>query len=467
MQNVPKIVSERLKATTSGPSTNHPDADILTAFAEHSLPVRECDVVLEHLSRCGDCREIVALALPAVEAVETVVPPHAHGWLTWPALRWGLAVAGVIAITSLGIVQYQRSTTPRNMAEKSAASVEVAANHEKQQPLETPVPAAPAMQSDKIQPSRNTASGAAAAPLDGEKKSESRVPLPQRELSQTLVTNGTSLPTTEQLPHGPKLANQWQQQANAQNQVPASTPAAKQQVPGNQTAQMQIPPSSETVEVESAAAPPESPNKNLEAGKVQDLPSVRQPATEEYALARIGKAKPAVTMPVNDGSASAMPGPVASGIAGATATSLAHLPTWSISSSGTLQRSYDQGASWQVVDVNANLGAFDAVSVQSTAKSSRADSKDAQALKRDSASPTFRTVAASGADVWAGGSHGTLYHSLDAGDHWTRVLPSSTGAALTGDILSLDFVDPQHGRVSTSTAENWITTDGGQNWQKQ
>ena len=70
MQNVPKIVRERLKAAT--PAVDHPDADVLTAFAERSLPKREQGVVLEHLARCGDCRDIVALALPATEPVEAV-----------------------------------------------------------------------------------------------------------------------------------------------------------------------------------------------------------------------------------------------------------------------------------------------------------------------------------------------------------------------------------------------------------
>ena len=62
MQNVPKIVRDRLQA--AAPAVNHPDADLLTAFAERSLPEHERTVVLEHLARCGDCRDIVALALP-------------------------------------------------------------------------------------------------------------------------------------------------------------------------------------------------------------------------------------------------------------------------------------------------------------------------------------------------------------------------------------------------------------------
>jgi hypothetical protein len=463
MQNVPKIVRERLKATTSGLSANHPDADALTAFAEHSLPGRDRDVVLEHLSRCGDCREIVVLALPAVEVVETAVRHTARGWLTWPALRWGLAAAGVVAITSLGVVRYQQGANSRNMVAKAPVPVEVASNQSKEKSLETSLPAAPATQSDKFRARHAGAAGADMALFDSKK---SMLRAPGKTLSEPQVAYPTPSPTTaEQLPHGPRVANQWQQNM-AQSQAPAAppAPASKQQRTNDRSAQMQTAPSPEMVEVESAAAQADSQNKKLEAGKVQDLPPVRQAPKEEYALARVGKAKPAVT-PEYAGAGS-IGGPLTSATAGATPTSVP-VPSWSISSNGTLQRSYDQGATWQVADVNANVGALDAASVQSTAKSSRADSKDAQAPKRDFASPTFRAVAANAADVWAGGSHGALYHSLDAGDHWTRILPSSADAALTGDIVGLDFVDAQHGRVSTSTAEIWVTSDGGLTWQKQ
>jgi photosystem II stability/assembly factor-like uncharacterized protein len=79
----------------------------------------------------------------------------------------------------------------------------------------------------------------------------------------------------------------------------------------------------------------------------------------------------------------------------------------------------------------------------------------------------FRAVAAAGLEVWVGGSGSMLYHSLDGGENWTRVLPSSNGVALRGDITSLEFPDPQHGSVSTSNSELWTTSDGGQSWRKQ
>ena len=79
---------------------------------------------------------------------------------------------------------------------------------------------------------------------------------------------------------------------------------------------------------------------------------------------------------------------------------------------------------------------------------------------------TFRAVATNGTDVWAGGSGGALYHSRDAGNHWTFVVPESGGAMLTGDIVRLEFSDTQHGRVTTSVPEVWTTSDGGANLAK-
>src|SRR5258708_15821590 len=62
MEQLPNIVRERLKVPAS---VGHPDADVLTAFAEQSLAERERAGVLLHLSRCADCRDVLALAVPS------------------------------------------------------------------------------------------------------------------------------------------------------------------------------------------------------------------------------------------------------------------------------------------------------------------------------------------------------------------------------------------------------------------
>ena len=495
MQSIPKIVRERLQAATVAASLpadpasanlssgNHPDADGLTAFAERSLPERERAVVLEHLARCGDCRDIVALALPATEPVETATKAHARGWLTWPSLRWGFVAAGVVAIASLGIVQYQRR--PEKMASNSPARFEVAANqainqtadqtaNQPKDQLSAPsVASGMAKKADNLQPPPPSALVDSEGANDStiyDKKSTARVIVPEVRAPQPQAENhhGAGPAVGGPLPHGPRLANQWQQQNSLQNQAPAATsPFAKQQAAGGLTANMRVPAVSESVAVEAQQAQVETKAQNLDAGQMKDLPAATERRNDEYISARIGKAKPAA--PPQTGSGGAPPVAAFSAPAPAQATgglmltSSAPVPRWTINSAGGLQRSFDQGLTWQAVDVNANQAYLQIAGKAPPEKSREAS----QGLKRDASALIFRAVAASGPDVWAGGSGGALYHSPDAGNHWTRVTPTSAGAMLTGDIVRLEFPDMQHGKVSTSSAEVWTTSDAGQTWQKQ
>src|SRR6202050_2276307 len=143
------------------------------------------------------------------------------------------------------------------------------------------------------------------------------------------------------------------------------------------------------------------------------------------------------------------------------------IPRWSISADGGLQRSFDDGKTWLDVNVNSELPSG-ASKMAVTAESTHAPEnrkKEVEAQPRPSL--VFRAVSAQGAEVWAGGSAAVLYHSADYGAHWTRVLPFSSGAALSGDITSIEFSDPQHGRIITSAGEVWITADDGQSWRRQ
>ncbi|MGC1450409.1 MAG: hypothetical protein WA830_10260, partial [Candidatus Sulfotelmatobacter sp.] len=205
--------------------------------------------------------------------------------------------------------------------------------------------------------------------------------------------------------------------------------------------------------------------QSLDGRQVPDLQSAQQSAGDDSTSAHVGKAKPAVTPPVAYGTTPAPESPAPTQATGGAV--LVSAVRWTISPSGGLQRSFDQGNTWQDVDVNANSASYtSATSLEVAAKTSRAKAKaSGQTLKRQTAPLTFRTVVAAGAEVWAGGS--ALYHSQDAGNHWTLVVPASAGAMLTGDIVSLEFPDSQHGKLSTSTAEVWTTADNGQTWQKR
>jgi hypothetical protein len=475
MQNVPKIVRERLKAAI--PATQHPDANALTAFAERLLPERERALVFDHLARCGDCRDIVALALPATEPVEVAAKLPARGWLT-PVLRWGLVAAGVVAIASLGIVQYQRGVRSEDVASKTPAQVEIAAKEAKNEALAQPAFSADEKR-DKIQTppapaysgtvDTTSATGGAKKTMAREEAAAALPVPPQANRDATFSNGGRAAVVGGPFPHGPRLANQWQQLNVAQNQAPAAPPSPvdKHQAAGDLSANMQVPAVSESVAVEAQSAQLEAKTQN-DAGRLQDQ-TTPQPSGEDYALAKVGKAKPAANTPSGATPVSTMATRNFSQMsAGPELASSAPAPRWTITSTGGLQRSLDQGVTWQAIDVIANPeSSTNATSLQISANNSRAKRKDAQALKRDAPSPLFRAVAANGAEVWAGGSGGVLYHSQDAGDHWTRIVPASAGSTLTGDIVSLEFPDPQHGKVSTSAAEIWITTDDGQTWQKQ
>jgi photosystem II stability/assembly factor-like uncharacterized protein len=95
--------------------------------------------------------------------------------------------------------------------------------------------------------------------------------------------------------------------------------------------------------------------------------------------------------------------------------------------------------------------------------------KTAPAQPAPSQRTIFRAVSVSSntAEVWAGGSGGALYHTLDGGNRWARVVPSDVGILLTGDIIAIQFSDARNGIVTTSNAEVWTTLDAGQTWHKQ
>ncbi len=568
MQNVPNIVRDRLKPAP--PAVDHPDANVLTAFAERSLPDRERSRVLDHLARCGDCRDIVALALPATEPLPAPVTPSPRGWLTWPNLRWGFVAAGILALASFGVLQYQHRLQPATMASapKQSTPVEVATND-------------------------GTKSVAQFNTVPTDKKEKLQAPS-THALADTLDANGTANENAEKkgiareestrtrgamsggpLPHGPRLANQYQQQNNAQNQFPAPaapssfdrlqsfhenastagatpstapTPSAVPTLEGSTAAPavakakpaMPLP-----SRADAATNNPHGPDQDARLLRSQIAPGqiggyVVDPSGAVVAHARVtitptpskGETATAVTnsqgawliagLPTGNYKAEAQapgfnttvldlnydanrpslysltlsPGtvsetvevsaqvaqvqattPSATGRAAIGGRNLNQLAAvsqatqlrWNINATGALQRSLDQGSTWQTVDVAASPASVtSATSLEIVAKSSRSKEKDAaKARKQDTASLVFRAVAANGSDVWAGGSAGALYHSADAGNTWTRLFPSSSGATLTGDIISLEFSEPQHGKLSTSTSEVWSTSDAGQSWQKQ
>lgn len=577
MQNVPKIVRDRLK--TAAPAVNHPDADLLTAFTERSLPEVERALVLDHLAHCGDCRDIVALALPEVEPTQTVVRPAPSGWLAWPALRWGFIAAGIVAVASVGFLQFQRHSLQQSAVLKQTAPVQLAANEPRKAVDQFVSPAPAEQKQEKLQApaTPGVAGGVGGKETAVEKKSSSDFDASARSFSSQ-TKSGTNTFHGNANVGGPHVANQQQNSNSFQNQLPAAPPTAfgkphdfavngaapaASGIAGStsQLAQTQLSATASGADA-GYSLTRAKPLDSRADGLANNAPGPARSMRGQFAPGQIGgrvvdpsggvianarvtitptkPGKPTTTVTDSQGAwliaglptgsyraqanapgfattaldlnydaehpspysitlslgstsqmvevAAAQPqvqtdAAVANTISSNTVNELpinsrsvakvakatpALLPRWSINAAGALQRSFDQGATWQNVDVNANSVGNSTASLEISAEGSRAKAKDTnKALKRDASALTFRAVAATGAEVWAGGSAGALYHSQDAGNRWTRVFPTSAGTSLTGDVVSLDFPDSQHGKLSTSTSEVWTTSDAGQSWQKQ
>ena len=107
MTEVPKIVHQRLRTgARPGVDRDHPQSDLLNAFAEQALSQTERENVLAHLALCAECRDIVVIALPPMTVPEPAALLEAESprnlfegtrrkSFLWPGLRWAALAAGI------------------------------------------------------------------------------------------------------------------------------------------------------------------------------------------------------------------------------------------------------------------------------------------------------------------------------------------------------------------------------------
>ena len=209
MFEVPKIVYDRLGAGER--QEGHPDPDVLTAFVEQALSAQAREGVLQHLALCRDCREVVALSLPPLEAacepvaagevVEAAAAPVGSGrvvrqrprWLAWQGVRWAALAAGVVVVGSVLILRPGRpNESPRALAPKQAEN----ATPDHAIPAPSAVPVAPALSADKITPpALAKADHLPSAVAADQLRSKDARPAPTR--AQALEEKGTFLADNE------------------------------------------------------------------------------------------------------------------------------------------------------------------------------------------------------------------------------------------------------------------------------
>src|SRR5208282_173025 len=437
MTEVPKIVYDRVRAAQKNrvvpdgalldneqPDSEHPDADVLTAFAERTLSAAERDATLEHLALCTDCRDVMALALPIKEITNAPIAAgtevgHAkpvaakaeRSWLTlidwpkvnwptlaWPNLGWAALAAGVVVVASVLLMHPGKV----NQALVPSANRQVT----------TPVP-----------------------PVSDAQIASAAVP------SSSITTSPMEQPAIS--------AKTGELRANGQLVRKSSSRAVEA---GRGLTSSDQTSSVETGEVATAAATPEPAAEETLVAQNEAPPVVRtkpppQDTAERGATAQSTqadeqqKSKMALVPKLGEGGAMY----VAKQTPGTSQALAQHdNVVWTITE-GVLQRSLDSGQSWQ----------------------------DALRPKNP-----LLCYAPYGKDVWAGGQAGTLFHSVDGGLTWTQVQPSQKGQQLTSDVIRIELQgsnlqgDNQPGNtarptqivLSTSNNDIWSSIDGGTTW---
>ena len=461
MEQLPKIVQQRLQATAK--AGVHPDPDLLTAFAEKSLNERERGQVLQHLAQCADCRNVISLAIPEVEAAPSTPAKLRTPWLTWPVLRWGALAACVVVVSAAVTLHYERRPNSAPTIAKT-----------------TPASAPPANVPVESQ-TTNLAGEKLAAKVIPPLSEGDRDRLPAGKLakqSDSDKENATSAVATSAvngvLVGGPaknSLANERMADA-------ATMSANKPSRPMGQIAAAPAPAAPPATKVINGA--PESggrtDNAEYVARSMNQTVTVQSEPLPAPSTAEAVERKAKDEMPKRESAASA--GVVAGTLSGdqkadvssaetvsgaydgqlrskklATQTAIAKMSTaktsiaqtsisqtlpaearlrWTLSPDGSVQRSLDSGKTWQTIPVAGNI--------------------------------VFRALAANDSDIWVGGSAGALFHSADAGQHWDQIKPSVDGKPLAADIIGLKFSDALHGSLTTSSSQIWNTSDGGSSW---
>lgn len=439
MSKVPEFVRQRMKQSPSG---DHPEANLLAAFAEGALTGREHEQVLAHLSTCALCREIVAIAMP--EAA-TATAPATKQWARWPMLRWAGVTAAVVVVAAAVVVQKSRQVE----FSKPTATSPVATPAE---PEKTPVESATQREAAPVAERAQAREENKRADAHRRAESSDKKPTTKSETKKDVVAEaGLDTKTMNAAPSAPAPASMAKALKPRETPLEAdgAMPMRDGQAAGlraqaaagasGAVGAMVSPPNQKQLAV---APPPPPASANEVVGVASETDAVEIPQEKRKQRESEVTAAPAKpqSMPrrATSDATSAVAGEAVQAssppLAGAMMRSAVSLsPQWRLSSEGALERSLDAGRTWQAVRVAASW-------------------------------PALRALSSRDGDIWAGGKAGTLYHSADNGRNWSRVAVKSADAALESDIVGVEFTDAQHGSVRTASGEAWSTNDGGTTW---
>jgi hypothetical protein len=404
MADLPKFVRARLAAQPAG--NDHPDADLLSAFAENSLLDHERERVMAHLAACPDCREVLALVAPAEGPPVPVASQERRPWLTLALLRWAAipATAAVIAGAVLLHTRSERSAIVPRSTTATQTSQPAASPAPPQVAPEPPASQAPGLQAKEKPRSAMPARAAAAervAPKSMAKASgraetavvaEAKPPAPPKgDVEQTFAARpGAALASPSAIDRDRLSAESDRTRSNTAVVAMAPSPAP----------------------------PPSTPSAADTTQAGANRPAMARNMKKQAMSGAMAAA------PMRDSTA---PG-VGGGVGGSYA--VAGVPAeLRISPEGKVERRLDANAPWQSIRIDDSV--------------------------------TFRAVARIGNEIWLGGNGGVLYHSGNAGATWHRMATPTVE-----DITGIAFNNRREGALTTAGGQRFTTHDAGATWAK-
>lgn len=411
MAEIPKIVRQRMAAQT--PIGAHPDADVLTAFAEQRLAKEERAPVLAHLAECADCREIVTLAAPETPALVAggFVPRR---WWAMPAYQYGAAAAAIAAV-AVGLVllqqPQQRSSGVRTIVQNEAPAPPQPKQAESlpEQPPSSRASSGGArgMLSDRA---NHAADIAKAAPARPEINQPTEQDVDQRTAAKSLDRAEAAGEKKDRLAAA-GAAGRDKRQAAESTEVTADSVAvhAASGLSGGgsgQTANAAAP--AMKAEAKTRAATPAAPAANVAEQAYSD-----SRAADELAVGKAGQAVETQRAKLS------------------MAKNLNATSPWRINA-GRLQRFDSPSSSWDDVSIGT-----------------------AQRLS---------VVASLGTEVWVGGVDGRMFYSNDQGTHW--IATSTGGWSKDATFTGLTPTALRSVEVYLSNGERWRSADGGASWTR-
>jgi Photosynthesis system II assembly factor YCF48/Putative zinc-finger len=488
MPELPNLLRQRLAAIENGGAQTHPDADILTAYMERSLPPAESKTVVAHLAVCEPCREVVVLsqAVMAQPELQTVLAPA-------PAARWrrlftpvfgaaaAVAAMAVIAVMVLQLPQKNPQQPSTGATSSSATNPPTPSPaQETQQAKATPLgdqiapeskAAAPTQQGDAQVTSTRTDLSASAKDTEARLEDSGRAKAAKKLASVASMTAPETQPAkapvlTAALPKKDYVNTNFFN-ANAADKIAVDSqgtnlPAAPQPQPGATNTAFNTANNKITIFADLPANPagksnvrlmtPPPPPEHLGCTVCKLVQStahtlgfhspVRTPALRAGALSSSALGGPGMFSGAIEKN---QPAEISAAPARADTNTLA--ASSSLSAGAMAYRSSDSATpTWKVSGGKL---------MKSSGQSQWED-----AYPVASSTMEFSFVNARGNDVWAGGSNASLIHSRDGGQTWETV---KLGDNASGTIVSI-IAGTMSVQVKTSDNQAWSSADGGKTW---